>query len=162
MARTNSISYYRDKLKLYLAQLNSVDAIGISDQSHRHKALDYQIDLLKKLKPLLSSVASKVEKRDSEGMFPELKSYIRHVDYLKKYVDTYTFEKIDFINTQMPEEQQVNTALAKQIEAKKQVEIIQIIENFDKFIEELIEDANPKTKNIDVFDGASLADLRII
>lgn len=162
MSKTNSVSYYRDKLKVYLAQMNSVDVFGMIDQSQRHKAIDAQIDLLTKLKPLLSTVSQRIEKRDAEGLFPELKTFIKHIDYLKKYTDEYTMERMEFINSQLPEKEQVVMAVVKQIEAKKQLEIIQKIENFDNFVENLIDAGKPNKKTTDVFDGVSLADLRII
>lgn len=161
-----SINYYRDKLKVYLAQMNSVDLFGIRDHTFRHKAIDAQVDLLKKLQPLLKSVSASVDNRDKDGMFLELKNYNKHIEYLRKYTDEYTMENMEFINSCLPIEEQQDISIAKQVEAKKQLELVNIISGFDKFISDLCNTA-PKTtakelKEKSNYESLSLADLRLI
>lgn len=161
----SSISYYKNKLKIYLSQLNSVDVFTINDYVTRHKSIDLQLDLLSKIQPLLRSVSIDSENRDKEGMFSELRSYNKHIEYLKKYTDDYSQEHIAFLNLEVPEDDRIDLAIIMQSETKKQLEIINKITAFDKFVEELSRPPSLKGKDLKAknnYESLSLADLRLI
>lgn len=157
-----NLSYYKTKAKTYLAQLNSVSVMHIHDIRGRHGSIDAMIQLLTKIQGLIKPIAERSE-RDKEGWFPELRTYQKHVDYLKRYTETYTLEYLMAQQIELPEQEQGDVEELKMRESNKQLDIIQTVSKFDRFIESLIEIPEVKTSaSSDIKDHYSLNDLRLI
>ncbi len=159
---SQSLSYYRSKAKLYLAQINSVSVMHVHDIKGRHASIDAMIQILTKIQGLLKPIAERCE-RDKEGWFPELRKYQSHIDYLKKYTDTYTMEYLQLQQLELPEDQQGDVEELKMRESSKQLSIIMEISKFEKFVDSLIVEPEEKSQaKTEIPEHYSLADLRLI
>lgn len=165
MSKSNeSVTYYRKKAKQYLAQLNGNDLMNLIDITERHKSIDLMISVLKKVQGLMQTVADKTE-RDKNGMFPELVTYNKHVDYLKQYTDNFSLEYLQAQQLQLPQAEQGDITLLKMKESERQLDLISNISKFEDFIEKLIVVDTLKTeskKGEDIPEHYSLVDLRLI
>ena len=122
MSRDRGIEYYRKNLKLYLAQMENGDLFSMKDTNFRHNAINTQIALMKRLMPILDSVSTRISSKDKDNLFPELRTFIRYVDYFKKYTDEFDVLLIDEWNNILPEAERIeDTSSLKQKETSKQL-----------------------------------------
>lgn len=161
--RERGLDYYRKNLKLYLAQMENGDLFSMKDTNFRHKAITTQISVMEKLMPILESVSNRITQKDKDNLFPELRTFIRHVDYFKKYTDEFSIDIIDDWNNILPEAERIqDTGPLKQLETSKQLDMIVKIEKFEDFIDKISTPVEKKEKKKQGTFTPSLADLRII
>ena len=135
MSKSNeSVTYYRNKAKQYLAQLNGNDLMNLIDIQERHKSIDLMISVLRKVQGLMLTISDKTE-RDKKGMFPELVAYNKHVDYLKQYTDNFSLEYLQAQQLQLPDGEQGDITLLKMKESERQLDLISHISKFEDFID---------------------------
>ena len=159
MADSPALISYREKVQGFLAPLDLVDVISINEIGFRHQNIKQQLATLIKLKDHIKALASKVETRDAEGFFPELRTYQRHVGYFQKYCDDFKMELID-------------SDTDKQQENNMQLDLLNSIMKLETFIEsitrkekeeDVVVDASPVIKEkVRANRVLSLVDRRII
>lgn len=163
MGRDRGIDYYRKNLKLYLAQMENGDLFAMKDTTFRHNAINTQVALMKRLMPILDSVSTRINIKDKDNLFPELRTFIRYIDYFKKYTDEFDVNIIDDWNNILPEGERIeDTSSLKQKETSKQLDLILEIEKFENFVDRIATPVEKKEKKKISNFTPSLVDLRII
>ena len=90
-----ALTAYRIKITSFLTGLDNIDVNAVKDTPVRHAHIKLQLTTLVDLQEMMKALSTQISERDAEGYFPELKTYQRHINYFKDYVNEYPVKDIE-------------------------------------------------------------------
>jgi hypothetical protein len=146
------ISFYTDKIDDCFLRLAAIDVFAIIDLPARHSSIKIQMSIMEGLVTTLLLINTNL-RRDKKGYYPQLHSFVRYINYFKKYISEYPIEKIE-------------SDIHKQAEINMQLDMMTKISKFEDFVD-LQSEYIPVTDGVEIAKAAggrflSLMDLKLI